>query len=395
MMLPSTAALGARLGRLRALMAREDLAALIVTHRPNVFYLTNFASSSAIAVVTPARVDLLADPRYTTALDMLLASGSAPPEASAICVEGSYDEALAVWLLDHASGKRVGFEAAHLTVKRHTWLVARLGRGRTGGTTDEARPSDSGVVLVPLDDLVEGCRLTKDAHEVGLLREAARRLSQVARDVLANLVRPGRTEQALAADIDHCLRQAGFERPAFETIVASGPNSALPHAVPTDRPLSAGDLLVLDFGGVYGGYCVDLTRTVALGEPSDEYRRLYRAVAAAQDAALSALRPGITSDTVDAAARDVLAACGFADFFRHGTGHGLGLEVHEEPRLGRRRDEGPGPTLLEPGMVVTIEPGAYVPGLGGVRLEDDALVTATGAEKLTDVPRDEPLLGGR
>jgi Xaa-Pro aminopeptidase len=207
-------------------------------------------------------------------------------------------------------------------------------------------------------------------------------------------VGPGRSEREVAADIDWRLRQAGFERPAFETIVASGPNSAMPHARPGERVLEPGDLVVLDFGGVYGGYCVDLTRTVSLGEPAAEARRVYGAVHDAQTAAIEAVRPNVRASQIDAAARDTLKGHGLGEAFGHGTGHGLGVEVHEAPHI-RPRQESAAPSALaawtaddsiEPGMVFTIEPGAYIPGWGGVRIEDDVLVTGDGREVLTTVP---------
>jgi Xaa-Pro aminopeptidase len=248
------------------------------------------------------------------------------------------------------------------------------------------------IELVATDASVDRLRMVKDAFEVGVLREAARRLSEVARQVLADLPAPGRTEQEVAADIDWRLKRAGFERTAFETIVAGGPNSALPHARPTGRRIEPGDLVLLDFGGVLHGYCVDLTRTVAVGPVGERERRIYGAVHAAQRAAIAAARAGTTSDAVDAAARDSLAQAGLAEAFGHSTGHGLGLEVHEEPRLGRRRPGGPEPTTLARGMVCTIEPGAYLAGFGGVRLEDDVLIDEERCEVLTDVPFDERLL---
>ena len=182
------------------------------------------------------------------------------------------------------------------------------------------------------------------------------------------------------------LRTAGYERPAFDTIVASGPNSALPHYRAGGRRLAPGDLVVLDFGGVLDGYCCDLTRTVAVGDPGPELRRIYAAVLEAQQAAIDIVRPGITTTEVDAAARTVLEKHRLGPAFGHGTGHGLGLEVHEEPRLTRPRPDVPA-VPLRPGMVFTIEPGAYVAGLGGVRIEDDVLVTEAGHEVLTSVPR--------
>lgn len=223
-----------------------------------------------------------------------------------------------------------------------------------------------------------------------MLRRGAQLLSPVAVDVI-NDAKPGMTEQELAAKIDWRIKSAGFERCSFETIVASGPNSALPHAHPGERRLAEGDLVVLDFGGVYGGYCVDLTRTVALGEPDAEMARVYQAVLEAQKAAIAAVRPGVRAGDIDAAARTTLARHGLAEAFGHSTGHGLGVEIHETPRIGPRREaagDGPAPPddMIEPGMVFTIEPGAYLPGWGGVRIEDDVLVTSDGVEVLTNVP---------
>jgi Xaa-Pro aminopeptidase len=186
--------------------------------------------------------------------------------------------------------------------------------------------------------------------------------------------------------IDTALRRAGFSRAAFETIVASGPNSALPHARPTERRLSEGDLVVLDFGGVYDSYCVDLTRTIVIGSASGRARQVYDAVRAAHDRAIVAVGPGCSRFDVDAAARDSLAEAGMGEAFGHGTGHGLGIEIHENPRITRRRpDVDASHETVRPGMVFTIEPGAYFPGWGGVRIEDDVLVTDTGVELLTHV----------
>jgi Xaa-Pro aminopeptidase len=199
-------------------------------------------------------------------------------------------------------------------------------------------------------------------------------------------------EQELAAQIDWRIKSAGFERCSFETIVASGPNAALPHAHAGERVLRPGDLVVLDFGGVYGGYCVDLTRTVALGQPDAEQQRVYDAVLEAQNAAIAAVRPGARTGEIDAAARDTLGRHKLAEAFGHSTGHGLGVEVHELPRIGPRRAataDAPAPAdeAIEAGMVFTIEPGAYIPEWGGVRIEDDVLVTSSGVEVLTHVPR--------
>lgn len=326
MSLAPAALLAERRQAVRAALVARGLDALVVTHLPNVRYLTNLAGSAGVAVVTAQAVHLLADFRYQTTVEQLVASGAVPVDTRLVAVPQSYDERLAT-LLEEDGGARVGFEAAHLSVKRHAWLLARL--------------AGTGVGLEATEGMVEAARVVKDAHELTLLREAARRLSAVARAVLAEVVVEGRTEREVAAEIDCRLGRAGFERPAFDTIVASGPNSALPHAGPGRRRLAGGDLVVLDFGGVYGGYCVDLTRTVSVGRPAPDAVRLYRAVAEAQDAAMQAVGPGVSAAEVDRVARQVLERHGLAEAFGHSTGHGLGLEVHEDPRVGAPRPEGP------------------------------------------------------
>jgi Xaa-Pro aminopeptidase len=220
-----------------------------------------------------------------------------------------------------------------------------------------------------------------------VLKEAARRLSGVCSKVF-ELVGRNRTEREIALEIDGVIRRAGFERPAFETIVASGPNAALPHARPGERRLTEGDLVVLDFGGVYDSYCVDLTRTVSVGPASERAREVHAAVLKAHDRAIAVCGPGRSRFAIDGAARQALSEAGMADAFGHGTGHGLGIEVHEDPRITWARGDGDGPSdAVSAGMVFTIEPGAYFPGWGGVRIEDDVAVTETGVDVLTDVTR--------
>jgi Xaa-Pro aminopeptidase len=377
-MLSPATALASRHVRVRDALVSRELGAFVITHLPNVFYLTNLAASAAWAVVTPARLYLITDFRYSAAVDRLLASDHAPPATHLAQVEGSYAQALTRVLADIGPG-RIGFEASHVTVAEHASWRRLL----------SAHP---GRELVATDGIVEGLRVVKDDFELGLLREAAGRLSEVAREALQAVRALGRTEREVAAELDARIKRAGFDRTAFDTIAASGPNSALPHARPSDRTLEDGDLLLLDFGGVFHGYCVDLTRTVALGVVTTRQRTLFRAVQAAQQAALNAVAGGVTADVVDGAARAVLDSHGLAEAFGHSTGHGLGLEVHEDPRLGKRREDGPPPATLEPGMVCTVEPGAYLPGFGGVRIEDDVAVVAAGCERLTDVPLDERLL---
>jgi Xaa-Pro aminopeptidase len=383
---PSDAFIGApsadlfRRRRERVLAALRDLRvdAFLISHLPNITYLSGFSGSAGLVVLTADRLYLLVDFRYSAAVNQAARAGALAPALTSVRVDGSYDRQLVAFLAEHG-WTRVGFEATQFSVARFEWIRRTLA----------STPGGPQVEWVPVDDAVEQARLRKDVHETALFREAARRLSGVAVSVLRDVVRAGRTEIDVAADIDWRLRHAGFAKPAFDTIVASGPNGALPHAMPTARVLSSGDLVVLDFGGVYGGYCVDLTRTAALGRVSAEQRRLYDAVADAHGAAVrAACVPGATTGDVDDAARGTLRAHGLDAYFGHGTGHGLGLEVHEAPRVTKRSADYPGHTRLEPGMVFTIEPGAYVENLGGVRIEDDVLVTEAGCELLTDAPRE-------
>jgi Xaa-Pro aminopeptidase len=354
------------------MMVERSLDALVVSSLSNILYLTNFNGSSAIVVLTSDRLLFLTDFRYVTAISEMRGSGHECPGLDLQVVEGAYEAKLAD-VLSSMTSARVGFEAAHLSVSRHNWLQAKIAE------------SKDAPQLLPTEGLVEAARLVKDRYEIDLLREAARRLSKVAAEVFTD-VRVGCTERELAFCIDARLNRAGFEKPAFDTIVAAGPNGALPHARPGERRLTEGDLVVLDFGGVYDSYCVDLTRTVAVGKASARAQEVYLAVLEAHDRAIAAVKPDVSRFAIDGAARDSLAQAGMAEAFGHGTGHGLGIEVHEDPRIGRRRPGiDVGDDTVAPGMVFTIEPGAYFPGWGGVRIEDDVLVTDTGVEVLTDV----------
>jgi Xaa-Pro aminopeptidase len=373
---PTTAALGQRHDRIRESLETLSLDALIVTPPSNIRYLSNHAGSAGILVVTRDAAHLLVDFRYHEAVRALQASPSACPALRLWDVPASYEEALIACLAE-IGVTTVGFEAAHVTVARYEWWRETIaGRGLD-------------MTLRSTERVVEQARLIKDAFEVATLREAAARLDMVMPQVLA-AVRAGEREREIATVIEMAMRDAGYERPAFDTIVASGPHSAMPHYRAGTRALTSGDLVVLDFGGVLDGYCCDLTRTVSIGPPSREVRRVYDAVRDAHAAAVAAVKPGIDASAVDAAARELLRDRGLGDAFGHGTGHGLGLDVHEEPRVGKPRADLP-PVTLTPNMVFTIEPGAYLPGFGGVRIEDDVLVTEDGCELLTHVQREELL----
>jgi Xaa-Pro aminopeptidase len=354
--------------------ARHHLDALVVTSRSNITYLTNFTGSSAIVVLTPDRIHFITDSRYLTAVESQQQSAHACPGLELVRVDGTYDATLAT-LAASLDAARIGFDASNVTVSRHAWLIGALA----------GKPA-----LVPTEQLIERVRVRKDGYELETIREGARRLSEVAGGAFEE-IGLGRTERDIALAIDSRIRRAGFERPAFDTIVASGPHSALPHASPGERTLSENDLVVLDFGGVYDSYCVDLTRTVALGRAGDRAREVHAAVLEAHDRAIRTVGPGRSRFAIDAAARDWLTACGLGQAFGHGTGHGLGIDIHEDPRITRHSDAADADgddDVVAAGMVFTIEPGAYFPGWGGVRIEDDVLVTEHGVELLTNVTTD-------
>jgi Xaa-Pro aminopeptidase len=363
--------LAARAARLRRHLAARELDALVVTHLPNVAYLTGFFATAGVAIVTPERLVLIGDGRYDARLQQR-AEAWPQIQPHLLTAGASYDEAL-VDSVETLRGLRIGVEAAHLTVARHRYISRSLAeRGMADG-------------LAETEGLVEDLRVVKDDWELERLRDGAARLSTVAKCILPKAL-GGRTEADVAAEIETELRRAGFERPAFDTIVASGPNAALPHARAGSRRLEDGDLVVLDFGGVLDGYCTDLSRTVVVGQAGDRERQAIAHVIEAQRAAFEAVVAGAPPEAADRAARESLAGQGLADAFTHGTGHGLGLEVHERPRVSRARPGHAEPPLAA-GMVLTLEPGIYVQGWGGVRIEDDVVVTASGAEWLTDVPR--------
>ena len=339
-----------------AALAGEGLDRLLVTQLPNIRYLTGFTGSAALLLIRPGDALLVTDFRYAT---------QAPQEVGETArVE---IDPVSVWqrLLKHLGDlppAPLGVEAHALTL-RDAERLEGADRGR----------------VVPTTDLVERLRAVKDPGEVSAIRRAA----ALAQDALAEVlpsVRVGRVEREIAADLEGALRRRGSEWHPFPTIVASGPRSALPHASTSGRAVEAGDWLLLDFGAQVDGYCADLTRTVVVGHRADERQRtIYELVRAAQRRALDHLHAGMTGREGDALARDVIAERGFGHAFGHSLGHGLGLEVHEAPRLAPTAEA---PLPLH--AVVTVEPGIYLPGWGGVRLEDDIYLGPGGPECLSD-----------
>lgn len=349
-----------RLSFLQQEMSAEGLDAFVVSHLPNIFYLSGFSGSSAVLLVVPSNAFLFTDSRYTAQ------AAEEVKNARVRIVRGSLFKA-AGEPLARLHAPRVGFEAAHLSVLQKNALCKAAG----------AR-----VRWFPWDSKIESARALKDAVELAAMREAADIACSSWQEILP-LIKPGVLEIELAAELEFRMRRKGSIGPAFDTIIASGPRAALPHAHASRRPIGKNELVVFDLGAILRGYSSDLTRTVFVGRANAEIRRWYSAVLQAQGAARDALHPGVTAHKVDAAARHVLHEAGLDKYFIHSTGHGLGLEVHELPRLGRGEK-----AVLQAGMVVTVEPGVYIEGTGGIRIEDDALVTQSGAQFITSANRE-------
>jgi Xaa-Pro aminopeptidase len=349
-----------RLSRVREALESAGATALLETHRPNIYYLTGFTGDSGALLVEQSSVILFTDGRFA------IQAKEEIPGIHAHIHQGPLLGAVG----DHLRRKRRGRIAmapTHLTLAG--WEALKKAAGK-------------GIKWVSLDGLVEGLRAVKDSFEMDRIRDAARLGSQVMEEAI-RLIRPGVTELDIAAEIGYRMRRKGASGESFEPIVAAGPRSALPHARPTARRVGKNELVVLDLGAILRHYCSDLTRTVYVGRAPARVRRYYQAVLDAQSAARDALKSGVTAGSVDAAARGVLQRRGFGKYFVHSTGHGIGLEIHEEPRVARGQKK-----VLETGNVVTLEPGVYIEGVGGIRIEDDALVTPRGTEILTTAPRE-------
>jgi Xaa-Pro aminopeptidase len=354
-----------RQAALGALLEAEGLDALLVTSRPNIRYLSGFSGSAGVAVATRSGLLLVTDSRYDE---------QARQQCGAVArveIEGTsvwdrlFKELAGGWGLGAGgAGGWIGFEAHAISVKD----AERFSSGPGAAWRWKAA-----------GELVERLRVRKDAGEVAAIRAAGGVVAAALRDTFA-AVRPGQTELEIAGILEGALRRRGSEAHPFPTIVATGPRSALPHAHTSTRTVAAGEWLLLDFGAVVDGYCADVTRTVVVGRRADESQRaLYRLVQEAQRRARDGVRAGMSGREADALARDAIEARGFGAAFGHSTGHGLGLEVHEAPRLARTAND-----PLPEGAVVTIEPGVYVTGRGGVRIEDDVHLSAEGPVLLTD-----------
>jgi len=345
---------------LRNLLAQADLVALLVTSPANLRYLTGFDGTyGAVLISQDHTVTFFTDRRYDQVASRLL------PDAEIVLAPGG-DLVSAVAGVLGVDGEGLGFEPAGLT-----WA--------DGQRLRHALPDQA---VTPAPPLVEELREVKDEGELAAMRAAAQLGSDALAEVLPTL-RAGMTERELAFELELAMRRRGAPRPAFDSIVAFGEQAVEPHHHPGDRPLSRGDLVKLDFGAEFDGYCSDMTRTVVFGQASERQRELYELVRHAQAAGLATLRAGVTGDEVDHACRAVITEAGYGDAFSHPVGHGVGLEIHEAPRM-RAGASG----RISAGTPVTVEPGVYLPGFGGIRIEDLAVVREDGHELLTTAPKD-------
>jgi Xaa-Pro aminopeptidase len=357
-------------GRLRHLQQALDqhrLDALLITHLPNIRYLCGFSGSSGALVVTEAGNIFFTDGRYSEqAHAEVQGSRIAIARKAALVMAGE-------WLARNRKSfrrkgpSRVGIEGDHLTVAARNRLAGLL-------------PSNLRLREAP--PLVEQARMVKDGEEIVRIRKAVMLGAGLFERALER-IRPGVRESEVAGEMEYAARKAGADEMSFPTIIAAGTRSAMPHGRASDAAIPAEGFVVCDFGVILAGYCSDMTRTVYVGRPTDEARGMYEAVRESQQAAVEAVRLGVSVGEVDLAARKVLRKLGFGKYFTHSTGHGVGLEIHEAPRVAAGQSE-----VLRPGMVITIEPGAYIPGKWGVRIEDMVVVTESGREVLTPTSKE-------
>ncbi len=350
--------------QLKGQLASTRLDALLISHLPNIRYLCGFTGSAGFLLVQESGSVFFTDVRYDTQAREEVTG------AKVVIARKAVLNAVGEWIAarrKRARGWTIGIEADHLTVAERKRVADLLPRG---------------LRLKNAPSLVEQARMVKDPNELERIR-AAVKLGATLFDRALQVLRPGVKEADVAAEMEYAARRAGAEEMSFPTIIASGPRSALPHGRASSQAIAPGGFVVCDFGVILAGYCSDQTRTVWVGNASKEGRQAYKAVRDAQQSAIDAVRPGVSVGDVDSAARKVLREAGLGRYFTHSTGHGVGLEIHEAPRVAAGQEQ-----VLKPGMVITIEPGVYFPGKWGVRIEDMVAVTEDGCEVLTPTSKE-------
>lgn len=342
-----------KLEKLRIALDNQGLDAILITSAYNRRYVSNFTGTAGVVLISRDKALFITDFRYVE-------------QASKQCTgfeivqqKESIPEEIAKLALVHGIHK-LGFEQDYVTF-----------------STYKVYESVIQAELIPISGIIEKLRLIKTESEIKILKEAAE-IADAAFNHILQFIRLGVSELAVSNELEFFMRKEGATSSSFDTIVASGHRSALPHGVATDKIIEKGDLVTLDFGAYYQGYVSDITRTVAVGEPDEKLKEIYTVVYEAQKRGVTSIKPGMSGKEADALTRDYITEKGYGEYFGHSTGHGIGLEVHEGPNLSLKSA-----IVLEPGMVVTVEPGIYIPGLGGVRIEDDTLITNRGNETLT------------
>lgn len=342
-----------KLEKIRNEFRRLGIDALLITSPYNRRYVSNFTGTAGVVVITTDQAFFITDFRYVE---------QAKKEVEGFTIiqhKGTVQQEIKNICQDHGV-KSLGFEENDVTYSYYRVLEKELS-----------------VQLVPVSDVIEKLRLIKTEEEIKILKVAAD-IADAAFKHILEFIKPGLTELEVANELEFFMRKCGATSSSFDTIVASGYRSALPHGVASDKVIEKGDFITLDYGAYYKGYVSDITRTIAVGEPSEQLKTIYQIVLEAQLKGLNGIRAGLTGKEADAICRDYIVEKGYGDYFGHSTGHGIGLEVHEGPALSFKSE-----TVLQPGMVVTVEPGIYLPGVGGVRIEDDTVITENGNEPLT------------
>lgn len=353
-----------RLKKLRETFKEKQIDGLLVTSQYNRRYITGFTGTAGVALITENEAKFITDFRYVDQ------ASEQAVHFDIVLHKTSLVEEIANQL-KQLNIKKLGFEKNHVSFAQY----------------EEYQASFEGTGLVPVSGLLENLRLIKDEQEIKILKEAAK-IADAAFEHIIQYIKPGITELDVSNELEFFMRKQGAASSSFDIIVASGIRSALPHGVATNKVIKKGELVTLDFGAYYKGYCSDITRTVAVGKPSSELEKIYETVLEAQLRGMNGIKPGLTGKQADALTRDYITEQGYGDYFGHSTGHGLGMEVHEGPGLSMKSD-----TILVPGMVVTVEPGIYISGVGGTRIEDDTVITENGNETLTHSTKELLILG--
>jgi Xaa-Pro aminopeptidase len=348
-----------RIKKVQAFLKAENLDGLVVTRAASLRYLCGFSSPDGVLVVRTSRAGFFTDFRY---IDQ---SRQEVRGAKVTITAGDCIGALKEQKQLQGRNLRYGYEPEYLTCDNLTRIQNGL----------------AGALLIPVNNAVEQFAVTKDATEVGYIRKAAE-IADTAFERILNYIRPGIRENEVRAELEYQMMTLGSEHPAFETIIASGRRSAMPHGVASEKKIAMGDFLTLDFGATYKGYCCDITRTVVIGKANSRQKKIYGLVLSAQKAAIKKVKAGVSGKEIDAAARNLIDKAGFKKNFGHGTGHGIGLFIHSKPNVNAKSQD-----IMKRGMVITIEPGIYISGWGGVRIEDDVVVTTTGGSVLNKAPK--------